>query len=155
MRLHLDDVGFLEVSQLELVEDAVEEFLLLGFEVALRPVLEEVEEVDVPLGQAQILVAFARRRILHESELDQGGEVEEDGDGAEFERGEELGTPRSFSGVLDFRVVFGHGGILYLAAAADFFLRMSVALMNSSRSRSRILSVSPGSTLVRRSLIIR
>ena len=93
MRLHLYDVGFLEVSQLELVDDTVEEFLLLGFEVALRPVLEEVEEVDVPLGQAQAFMALARRRVLHEAELDQGGEIEEDDDGAEFEGGEELRTP--------------------------------------------------------------
>ncbi len=43
----------------------------------------------------------------------------------------------------------------YEAADADFFLRTSAALMNSSRSPSRTLSVSPVSTLVRRSLIIR
>src|SRR4030042_2815901 len=155
MRLHLHDVGLFEVGQLELVDDAVEELALFGPEVPLRPVLEEVEEVDVPLGQAQVLVSFARCRVLHEAELDEGREVEEDDDGAELEGRKELRPSGRLPFILGFRVVFGHGNNLYGSAGADFFLRTRAALMNSSRRPSRTRSVSPVSSRVRRPLIMR
>src|SRR5512135_1945157 len=85
MALHLDQVRLLEVDHLELADHALEELLLPLLEVALGLVLEDVQEVDVALGQRQVQRRLVRGRVVDEPELDDDREIEQIDDGAELE----------------------------------------------------------------------